>query len=64
LNTKEITSSKGSWPSFFGLKIYHLWIDRNKLAFSNQTTLASGLMQHVLAEVKFIKTNLDKQTFS
>lgn len=44
LNTKDIKAPLGTWAIFFGLTVYHLWLDRTKLVFTQQSTLSLGFL--------------------
>lgn len=48
----------GSWPSFFGIMVYHLWNDSNNLVFGISSMLQSGLIYQALAQTIHIHKDL------
>ena len=53
-STKDIHTNSADWSSFFGVVVYYIWSNRNKLVFSNQSELHSGLHYQVMVQVNLI----------
>jgi hypothetical protein len=48
ITTKNIGASSTDWPIFFGVSVWALWKDRNKLVFSRETELGNHLTSKVV----------------
>lgn len=54
----------GTWSSFSGILIHHLWNDRNQIVFQGISSLDFGSMHQVLSQAQFIHKEYSKGTSS
>lgn len=54
LSNTTVGHTCSDWQTFFGIAIYELWRDRNRLVFSNSSNLGQGLQQFVESQFQFV----------
>lgn len=61
LGSSNVGQVEVDWRLFFGVAIYDLWRDRNRLVFNNLSSLGLDLHRYIVNEAKFISHSLASQ---
>lgn len=62
LSFQDVGVDTADWQTFFGVAIYELWRDRNKLVFERASSLGQELLLFVNNQAHFIAHGLKLQS--
>lgn len=54
LSSSEVGQTSTDWRIFFGIAVYELWCDRNRLVFVGSTALSQGLRFFTEKQARFV----------